>query len=242
MPEDMNSFNAIRRRVGFTLVELLVVIAIIGILVALLLPAVQAAREAARRTQCSNNLKQIGIAYQNYADARKMLPPGYTATGTDPNVTTPGWGWAAYILPYMEEGNIYQQIDLTKPIETQNVIQTVLSVYLCPSDQVVPAPFDVTDDGKAFVCSAAPSCYAATVGDDASEVDADTGDGSFFRNSKIRFKDITDGLSKTTFAGDRAWSDTHGIWAGAEQSGRATRRAESMANGHRTRPLSHSRA
>lgn len=199
---------------GFTLVELLVVIAIIGILVALLLPAIQAAREAARRAQCVNNLKQLGLACQNYVSARNFLPPGYTA-GPDPDSTSPGWGWATYLLPYLEETPLYQQMDLTKPVETQAAIATVIPGFLCPSDQVIPAPFEITSESLQTICSAAPSSYAATVGDDSSEVDADTGDGVFYRNSKTRFKDIIDGLSKTAFMGDRAWADTHGIWAGA---------------------------
>ena len=98
---------------GFTLVELLVVITIIGILIALLLPAVQAAREAARRMQCSNNLKQMGLAVQLYAEARGSLPPGcniVTAWGGQS-----GWPWTAFILPYTEAGNISNQLDLTFP-------------------------------------------------------------------------------------------------------------------------------
>jgi prepilin-type N-terminal cleavage/methylation domain-containing protein/prepilin-type processing-associated H-X9-DG protein len=210
----MNSSRTSRSSNGFTLVELLVVIAIIGILVALLLPAIQAAREAARRSQCLNNLKQIGLACQNYADAKKALPPGYTA-GTNPDSTAPGWGWATYLLPYFEETLLYQQLDLAKPVETQADIQTMLPVFICPSDQISPTPFEVTSDSLELICAAAPSSYAATVGDDASEVDAPTGDGVFYRNSKTRLKDITDGLTKTTFIGDRAWADTHSIWAGA---------------------------
>src|SRR5437867_5731424 len=87
---------------GFTLVELLVVIAIIGVLVALLLPAVQMAWETARRSQCSNNLRQIGLAIQNYADALKSFPSGYLSrTDTAGNEIGPGWGWGAFSLPYM---------------------------------------------------------------------------------------------------------------------------------------------
>src|SRR5947207_155504 len=156
---------------GFTLVELLVVIAIIGILVGLLLPAIQAAREAARRSHCLNNLKQIGLAFQNYADARKVLPSGYTA-GPDPDSTAPGWGWATYLLPYIEETSVYQQLDLSKPVESQVAIRTVISIYLCPSDQVNQAPFDIASNSLQTICTAAPSSYAATVGDDDSEVDA----------------------------------------------------------------------
>ena len=189
-------------------------IAIIGILIALLLPAVQAAREAARRNQCTNNLRQLGVACHNHVDAKKVLPPGYTA-GLDPDSTAPGWGWAVHLLPYLEENPLYQQIKLTEPVESQPAIKTILSVFLCPSDMVNAVSFDVTDETLQTICEAAPSSYAATVGSDDSEVDAETGNGVFYRNSKTRFADITDGLSKTVFIGDRAWSDTKGVWAGA---------------------------
>jgi prepilin-type processing-associated H-X9-DG protein len=119
------------------------------------------------------------------------------------------------LLPYLEENSLYQQINLTQSVENQPAIKTILSVFLCPSDQVNAVPFDVTDETLQVICRAAPSSYAATVGDDDSEVDAETGNGVFYRNSKIRFADIIDGLSKTVFIGDRAWSDTNGIWAGA---------------------------
>ncbi len=94
------------RRTAFTLVELLVVIAIIGLLVALLLPAVQAAREAARRTQCCNNLKQMGLGVLNYHDIMRCFPPGYCASVAyvdGENDTKAGWGWAAFILSYLEQ-------------------------------------------------------------------------------------------------------------------------------------------
>ncbi|RIK76558.1 MAG: hypothetical protein DCC67_13740 [Planctomycetota bacterium] len=94
------------RRRGFTLVELLVVIAIIGVLVALLLPAIQAAREAARRAQCTNNMKQLGLGVLNYESAKKFLPPSHT--------TSPRHNFVAYILPYLEQSNIANQLDLTK--------------------------------------------------------------------------------------------------------------------------------
>ena len=99
------------RRQGFTLVELLVVIAIIGILVALLLPAIQAAREAARRSQCSNNLKQFGLAIQNYHDVQRVLPSGYIRIfGGAANPNGGNWGWGALILPYIEQGALAQYI------------------------------------------------------------------------------------------------------------------------------------
>src|SRR5438105_1065208 len=107
---------AIGKKHAFTLVELLVVIAIIGVLVALLLPAIQAARESARRAQCKNNLKQIGLALHNHESARRAFPPGYisnSATKNGPG-TGPGWGWGAYILPYLEESSL--QIDFKRTI------------------------------------------------------------------------------------------------------------------------------
>lgn len=106
-----------RRQNGFTLVELLVVIAIIGILIALLLPAVQAAREAARRTQCANHLKQIGIAFHNYNERFNRFPPG-AFQGHDRNGSWwygTGGSWHVSILPFMEQSAIYDQVNLAKP-------------------------------------------------------------------------------------------------------------------------------
>jgi prepilin-type N-terminal cleavage/methylation domain-containing protein/prepilin-type processing-associated H-X9-DG protein len=153
--------NSRRLRPGFTLIEMLVVIAIIATLVGLLLPAVQKAREAAARSQCANNLKQMGIACHNYHNDWKCLPPGYTASGAFVNGatdTTPGWGWAAYLLPYLEQGNLSNAINFsadivtgqgTVNIETNGVftagspIQVVLKVYICPSDTAPTTAFTV---------------------------------------------------------------------------------------------------
>jgi prepilin-type N-terminal cleavage/methylation domain-containing protein/prepilin-type processing-associated H-X9-DG protein len=211
-----------RRRNGFTLVELLVVIAIIGILVALLLPAVQAAREAGRRAQCQNNLKQIGLAMHNHHDVLKALPAGFVATAAYPS-TANGWGWSALILNYMEQAPLYNSIKFNLPVEDASnaaAIATIVSTYQCPSDAGLGGVFQVVDAARSPICKAAPTSYAATVGDDASETDAATGNGPFFRNSAVRFGQITDGLSNTTFAGDRAFGHTEGMWAGAPNSGR----------------------
>src|SRR5262245_60462030 len=104
------------RRRGFTLIELLVVIAVIAILVSLLLPAVQQAREAARRTQCRNNLKQIGLALHNYHTACNMFPPGYVAGAPYP-ATTNGWSWCAQILPHLDQTPLYEKINFQLPVE-----------------------------------------------------------------------------------------------------------------------------
>ena len=130
------------RRSGFTLVELLVVIAIIGVLVALLLPAVQAAREAARRTQCINNLKQWGLALHGYHDAHEVFPKGHIEF---PIPYVRGWGWRALCLPYLEQQALYDQIDFTtdeftepcwqgSKITDNYVAEKHIDVLYCPSD------------------------------------------------------------------------------------------------------------
>jgi prepilin-type N-terminal cleavage/methylation domain-containing protein len=129
-------------RKAFTLVELLVVIAIIGVLVALLLPAVQAAREAARRMQCGNNLKQMALACHNYHDAKKELPPGgvHTTHGQAPAVGNSITGVFIELLPYIEQQNLYSRYDKDPTLlgcfdpVNQPVVQTFISGYICPSD------------------------------------------------------------------------------------------------------------
>ena len=137
---------------GFTLVELLVVITIIGILIALLLPAVQAAREAARRTQCSNNFKQTALALYNYEQQHNCFPPGgllrdpswvsnaacgpYPPSPPDPPVINLP-GWAGQILPFLEQENVWDQLDCNKynySLPNYNVAKTEIKAYLCPSD------------------------------------------------------------------------------------------------------------
>ena len=115
--------NAVRIRIGFTLVELLIVIAIIGILIALLLPAVQAAREAARRAQCAGNFKQVGVALHNYHSAHETFPAGYIqldprrdpACGPVARSFYNGWGWGTFLLPFLEQQQVYDMIDFSYP-------------------------------------------------------------------------------------------------------------------------------
>jgi prepilin-type N-terminal cleavage/methylation domain-containing protein/prepilin-type processing-associated H-X9-DG protein len=209
-------------RRGFTLIELLVVIAIIGVLIGLLLPAVQKVREAAARVKCTNNLKQMGLALHNYQAARGYFPPGYTSNFPYVNGESdmaPGWGWATYILPYMEQDNLYRQLDLTQPVQSYASIQTTIPMYLCPSDLVPDAGVQVLDQFSTLICLAGPSSYAACCGGDESDVSDPTGLGVFYRNSRTKITDILDGTSQTFMIGERALGNSLGIWAGAINNG-----------------------
>jgi prepilin-type N-terminal cleavage/methylation domain-containing protein/prepilin-type processing-associated H-X9-DG protein len=216
----MQFFPARRARPAFTLVELLVVIAIVAVLIGLLVPAVQQVRASAQRTECVNNLKQIGLACHNFHAVNGHFPPGYVSTqpyadgATD---TAPGWGWPTLLLPYLEQGAVYDTLDLTRPVQhpSNAAVQTVVKAFLCPSDSLEREPFQLTDVTFAPVCLAGPSSYAATCGPDASDVADPTGLGVFYRNSATRATDITDGTSCTVLIGDRSWALTAGAWAGA---------------------------
>jgi prepilin-type N-terminal cleavage/methylation domain-containing protein/prepilin-type processing-associated H-X9-DG protein len=213
------------QRQAFTIVELLVVIAIIGMLVGLLLPAVQKTRETAARISCCNNLRQIGLACHNYHDTYLSLPPGYVAFSywydgaTD---TAPGWGWAAFILPQIEQDNLQRSINFGLPIDApQNAaaIRQRIKLYLCPSDLWTDAPYAVPDAFGNPIAQAAPCSYAACCGGDESGTFGPGGEGIFYRNSRTRLTDITDGTSNTIMIGERSWGNAQGIWAGAIPGG-----------------------
>lgn len=212
-------------RSAFTLIELLVVIAIIAVLTSLALPAIQKVREAANKTICASNLRQIGIACHDYHITKNALPPGYTASGPYVNGatdTSPGWGWAAYLLPYIEMDSIYASIDFSAGIQAPPnaaAAQTVIQLYLCPSDAAPREAVSLTDGFGNPICTAAPTSYAACCGSDASDTTDQTGNGVFYRNSTTRLEDITDGTSQTILVGERAWVNANGIWAGAVSGG-----------------------
>ncbi|MCL4206292.1 MAG: DUF1559 domain-containing protein [Pirellulaceae bacterium] len=212
---------------GFTLVELLVVIAIIGILVALLLPAIQAAREAARRSSCTNNLKQIGVALHNYHDTHNRLPAGFiyrTPAGAA------DWGWAVSILPFMESSALYEDLNpgesrLTDyyyagaPAATQALLQTRIKSYRCPSDVTRPLNNLVSFGGTNHYNLATANyvaCPGTTVPDATAGGAAALRDpgGLFFGNSWLSFKDILDGTSSTIAVGERGSLNYAAVWAG----------------------------
>ena len=209
------------RRNAFTLIELLVVIAIIAILVGLLVPAVQKVREAAARTSCANNLRQIGLALYGYHGAYTKFPPGYQATGPYVNGgtdTTPGWGWSTFILPNLEQNAVYSQLNLNQPVQNSPAIQSIVPTYLCPSDVVPPNAFAVTDGGWNTICLAGPTSYAGCCGGGVSTTAA-TGNGILYRNSAVRLTDIIDGTSSTVLVEERAFARVEGVWAGAISGG-----------------------
>jgi prepilin-type N-terminal cleavage/methylation domain-containing protein len=217
-------FSASARRArGFTLIELLVVIAIIAILIALLLPAVQQAREAARRTQCKNNLKQIGLALHNYHDTYRIFPPGWIAvddTGApSAHEGTSGVGWAAMILPYMEQQTVYSLFNPTRPLTdpvNAAFLRTQIPAYKCPSDPQ-PEFFAILEEGSGAIITDLPIAnYPASFGTEELDgcenspgdlpVMADgtcRSDGMFYHNSNVRIAFVTDGTSNTFMVGER---------------------------------------
>ncbi len=236
----MKSFQ----RKGFTLIELLVVIALIGVLTALLLPAVQSAREAARRTQCTNHLKQVGLAIANYESALGCIVSGYISTngpigssiavsGYNPDPQTgdngPGWGWLALLLPYAEQVPRYNAINVNLPtwVAANGTVVTVeLSVYLCPSANNPTPTVSMVDSTPNLLPVAnryfARSNYVYNVGWNDSgmpaTVDYDntfTGcNGPLYRNSRVAYAAVTDGLSNTVCAGERTPYLADATWVG----------------------------
>lgn len=245
-------------RRAFTLIELLVVTAIIGVLVGLLLPAVQKVREAANRLRCQNNLKQIGLALHNYESANGTFPPAYVRTsgrqtGTAYGIRYPddnwngltGWGWGALLLPYLEQDNLYRSLRLDLPCwapENAVLVKTKVPVFLCPSATGGSDGFAVEFDsgdlkhGKPFSPEIrfAHSHYVTNAGvhqpwgrttayafdfDVPEPIPANNNvpastDGPFYRDSKTRVADVSDGLSQTVFVGEHSSVLSHKTWVG----------------------------
>jgi len=179
---------------GFTLIELLVVISILGVLVALLLPAVQSVREAARRTQCQDHLHNLVVGLHDYESAHKLLPPGSIAQGTSFQVHS-GWGWGAMLLPFVEQSPLHGQIDFETGSAVganQALLSTPIELWRCPAS-IAPVHIIVVESGRADVTLATgnyPAC-----------------EGVMHSMTGVRFADVTDGLSGTLFVGENRFQE-----------------------------------
>ena len=266
---------------GFTLVELLVVIAIVGILIGMLLPAVQQVRESARRISCANNLRQLGLAMLNYESAHGRFPPGYDSYPTSDGIVppgvaidsstwdaAPGWGWGAYLLPFIEAKNIHSSLDFDQPLwatQHRDSIGQQLPIFLCASSSGDNEPFTIVDesnspyspDGDAplvlgrshYVAShGQESCWGecGAAGTGVVFTNIYTGatkeivingnvalvaDGPFYRNSKTRISEVTDGTSNTIFIGEHSSGLSDKTWVGVVPGATVHPRFSSPENG-----------
>ena len=220
-----------QKRQGFTLVELLVVIAIIAMLVTLLLPAVQAARAAARRTQCMNGIKNLSLGVLNFESSNGVLPQGWTAKTQN----QAEWAWTTYILPFIEEQGLYDALgvserrlwDVIRDPKLRHLAQTPIPIFNCPEDESIEL---LRGGGNTFGppierhfrcegCPGAPefepakSNYIGVCGlwD---KFNLNSNNGVFFANSEVALGDITDGTSKTFAIGERDRRCRQGTWIG----------------------------
>ena len=224
------------RRRGFTLIELLVVIAIIGVLIGLLLPAVQAAREAVRRVSCLNNLKQISLAVMNYHDLFRRFPSGYIRQSSSPTADRYkiGWGWGALIQAHLDNGPLAEQlgrVSTSDPMGQSSIRTIPLVMWKCPSDNIsgltcvtrvgqnmnppqpTPNNPNPTNILRPCVSFGARANYIGNFGS-ASVGAGAPGNGLFFVNSNVRMRDVTDGTSNTIMAGERNVALGQATWVG----------------------------
>jgi prepilin-type N-terminal cleavage/methylation domain-containing protein len=210
-----------KSRRGFTLVELVAVASIGTVLISLASPAIQQAKEAARRAQCKNNLKQIGLAIHNYQEVFGTFAPGWT-NHTPHAGPGPRFGWSASILPFLDQAPLYNEMDWNSPAKTsRELVETAIPTYHCPSD-TSPATnplrggFGASNYSGNFGTVAPPRWLAggmnpAWAGEPATPTNAD---GIFWYNSSVRFRDCKDGASNIIFVGERCVSSGAGIWMG----------------------------
>jgi len=208
------------------------VISIIAVLIALLLPAVQSAREAARRAQCTNNLKQVGLGMHNYESTFSCFPPGYmTSRGgggahgvPDPGTLDagPGWAYGTALLAYTEQAPLYQALNVNLPCQfpaNTTGVTTSLNTFLCPSVSDQTRLFDVLDQPGNVLARFARSHYALNAGNDepwgySIPDHRSIADGPFYRNSLLTVATVPDGLSNTLFMGEHSSILSDKTWVG----------------------------
>jgi len=220
------------RRSAFTLIELLVVIAIIAILIALLLPAVQQAREAAHRTQCKNNLKQFGLALHNYQETHRVFPMAIQYTGKftpaySANAGGTGFGWSYYLLPFVDQGPLANQFDDNYPlgntgipqsVKNTTLAQTTLEMFRCPSDQMALVVNSNNSGEVGYMPNQARTSYKGSAGPFYNATNIFTTNtaskqyNGFFQglHSSVRVRDFPDGMSNTIAMGEVKYDLTTG--------------------------------
>ena len=225
---------------GLTLVELLVVLAIVSVLIALLFPAIQAARETARRAQCTNHVRQIGLAIQTHHDTFRRLPPGWVA---QPPRGEPGWAWSAMLLQFTEQRNLMHNSGAASQLgggggiggpggagapatfqiqhaSNRELRESSVPQFLCPSDPsdklftLYQGNAGGGGPGGSALFDVARSNYVGVFGNGVIESTPDAGNGCFFQNSSLSFGDVHDGLSNTLLVGEQAFRSDHATWVG----------------------------
>lgn len=202
----------IRNRSGLTILDVVVSIVILLVLAALLLPSVRISGEAARRSQCKNNLKQIGLALCNYHDVHEAFPPGWIAADTP--AKSSGFGWGLQILPYIDQARLFERFDrhhrlADKASGNLQLIATTLTAYRCPSDSGAAAvqspsgPFLGATNYVGNFGVGIPSTYSTAVGSEAKLVNTEFLQGMFGPNSNVRIQDVKDGMSNVVLVGER---------------------------------------
>ncbi len=215
---------------GFTLIELLIVIFIMGLLMAMLLPAISSVREAVRKTSCASNLHQMGLALTNYHVAYKNFPAGYESNPDDPrmgppdsetNDAGPGWTFQMRLLPFLDSGPLHRQFRLDKPCwapENATPAATSVPFFLCPSSDSETNTYDVLDGNETKRATFGRTNYVGNAGQyDCWDEKGDwssIANGPLYRNSHVRMSQVTDGLAQTIFVGEQSSKHHDSTWVG----------------------------
>lgn len=223
----MNAHQLHRANTGFTVLELLVSATIITILIALLLPAIQSARESARRVQCASHLRQLGVALHAYASNQQRLPPGWSA---DP-LGVCAFGWAVDLLPYLDLRVEWERINHQGPVASMptSTLARPLAVFLCPSDISKPefelyAEGDSHEEGgqssTTVLCALPSANYAGVFGESDPDVVAGyRGEGAFIADRGVRLHEFRHGMTKTLLVGERTARKLPTTWLGFDLRG-----------------------